>query len=128
MSADNPTPKPVTKAGPSSRAKILDSAEALFAARGFSGVGLREVAQKVGLGKSSLFHHFPTKLSLYVAVLERILTRMDERLEAVQERPESALAKLRNWVDVVVDTPPTHRCFCGRCSRATWSTARTGRI
>ncbi|MCZ6713381.1 MAG: TetR/AcrR family transcriptional regulator [Deltaproteobacteria bacterium] len=104
MSADNPTPKPVTKAGPSSRAKILDSAEALFAARGFSGVGLREVAQKVGLGKSSLFHHFPTKLSLYVAVLERILTRMDERLEAVQERPESALAKLRNWVDVVVDT------------------------
>ena len=26
MSADNPTPKPVTKAGPSSRAKLLDSA------------------------------------------------------------------------------------------------------
>ncbi len=104
MSADTPTLKPVTRAAPSSRAKILDSAEALFAARGFDGIGLREVAQKVGLGKSSLFHHFPTKLSLYVAVLERILTRIDERLEAAQERAVSALARLRNWVDVVVDT------------------------
>ncbi len=95
---------PATEANPSSRAKILDTAEALFAARGFRGVGLREVAEKVGLGKSSLFHHFPSKLSLYVAVLERILTRMDEHLEAAQQRAESTLEKLRHWVDVVVDT------------------------
>ncbi len=92
MSADDPISKRMGEAGPSSRAKILDSAEALFAARGFSGVGLREVAQKVGLGKSSLFHHFPSKLSLYVAVLERILTRIDERLESAQQRAVSALA------------------------------------
>ncbi len=104
MSADHSNPNPLDEAGPSSRAKILDTAEALFAARGFSGIGLREVAEKVGLGKSSLFHHFPSKLSLYVAVLERILTRIDERLEATQQRAESALARLRNWVDVVVDT------------------------
>ena len=93
-----------TEAPPSSRAKILDTAEHLFARRGFTGVGLREVAARVGLGKSSLFHHFPTKLSLYVAVLERILTRIDERVEAAQQRAESALARLRQWVEVVVDT------------------------
>ncbi len=100
MNTNRPTPR----ANPSSRAKILDAAEALFAARGFAGVGLREVAGNVGLGKSSLFHHFPSKLSLYVAVLERILTRMDEHLEAAQQRAESTLEKLRQWVDVLVDT------------------------
>ncbi len=89
---------------PSSRAKILDTAEALFSRRGFTGVSLREVADKVGLGKSSLFHHFPNKLSLYVSVLERILTRIDARVEAAQEHTASALARLRQWVDVIVDT------------------------
>ncbi len=38
------------------REKILDAAEDLFARRGFSGVGLSEIAEAVGLGKSTLFH------------------------------------------------------------------------
>jgi len=103
MTRTSPTPEPAAE-GLSSRAKILDTAEALFARRGFAGVGLREVAEKVGLGKSSLFHHFPTKLSLYVAVLERILSRIDQRVDAAEQDEESALARLRQWVDVVIDT------------------------
>jgi len=39
---------------PSSRDKILDVAEALFARSGFAGVALREVAEDVGLSKSNL--------------------------------------------------------------------------
>ena len=57
----------------SARDKILDAAEALFARRGYAGVGMSEVAEAVGLGKSSLFHHFPTKAQLYAAVADRIL-------------------------------------------------------
>ena len=64
----------------SSRDKILDVAEALFARRGYAGVGLREVAKQVGLGKSSLFHHFPSKAELYLAVLLRVFERIDERV------------------------------------------------
>ena len=37
---------------PTSREKILDVAEARFAQRGYAGVGLREVAEAAGLGKS----------------------------------------------------------------------------
>ncbi len=48
-------------AAPSSREKILDVAERLFSRGGYAGVGLREVAEQAGLGKSSLFHHFNTK-------------------------------------------------------------------
>jgi AcrR family transcriptional regulator len=85
----------------SSREKILDTAEVLFARHGFAGVGLREVAERVGLGKSSLFHHFPTKARLYAAVLERVIEQIDERLESA--RGDSPGERFERWVDALID-------------------------
>lgn len=98
---------------PSSRDKILDVAEALFARRGYSGVGLREVAEQVGLSKSSLFHHFPGKVQLYCEVLHRALRRMDEHLQPALDSAGSVPARLERWVDGLIDGlvehPPTAR-------------------
>ena len=88
----------------SSRDKILETAEALFARSGFAGVGLREVAEQVGLSKSSLFHHFPSKVRLYLAVLERVLTAIEERVGRTAESPGSPLSRLERWLDSLVDT------------------------
>lgn len=90
-------------ASPSSRDKICDVAEALFARRGYSGVGLREVAQEVGLGKSSLFHHFRGKAQLYCEVLERALARIDTRLAPVIASPAPPQERLERWIGTVVD-------------------------
>jgi AcrR family transcriptional regulator len=38
-----------------SRERLLNAAEELFAARGFGGVGLAEVAERAQLSKASLF-------------------------------------------------------------------------
>lgn len=65
---------------PTSRDKILDVAEALFARRGYAGVGMKEVADGVGLGKSSVFHHFKSKAELYSAVCIRILAEIEDRV------------------------------------------------
>ena len=93
----------------SSRDKILEAAEGLFSQRGYAGVGLREVAEVVGLGKSSLFHHFKNKPELYAAVAARILRRMEDRLAASLasggtpvDRLESLLADL---VDFLAENP-----------------------
>ena len=88
----------------SSREKILEVAEALYARRGFAGVGMREVAESAGLGKSSLFHHFRSKVQLYLAVLERVLGRLDDRLGAVLSQPLPPAEKLDRWMDVAIDT------------------------
>jgi TetR/AcrR family transcriptional regulator len=97
----------------SSREKILDVAEALFARRGFAGVGMREVAQSVGLGKSSLFHHFRSKAQLYLAVLSRVLERIAERLAPALDSPGDPARRLDACVDALVDAlaehPPTAR-------------------
>lgn len=92
----------------SSRDKILDVAEALFARRGYSGVGLREVAGQVGLGKSSLFHHFRGKADLYLAVLRRVFARIDERIAACFEGPAAPAQRLERTVDALIDALAEH--------------------
>ena len=94
---------PETPLPPSSRDKILDVAEVLFARRGFEGVGMREVAEAAGLGKSSLFHHFRSKAQLYLAVLERLLAQLDERLQAALAGEGTPLERLDRWIDALVD-------------------------
>ncbi|MCH2185720.1 TetR/AcrR family transcriptional regulator [Myxococcota bacterium] len=87
----------------SSREKILDTAEALFARRGFDGVGLREVAMRSEMSKSALFHYFPGKADLYSAVLDRILGAVLEGMDSVPQRG-SALNRLKGLVESIVDS------------------------
>jgi len=87
----------------SSRDKILDAAETLFAKRGYAGVGLRELAEVVGLGKSSLFHHFRNKPELYAAVAARILGRIEARVVRSLAAGGSAVERLERLLDDLVD-------------------------
>jgi len=89
---------------PDSRDKILEVAEGLFAYGGYAGVGMRQLAATVGLSKSALFHHFPTKLELYAAVLDRVLGRLVEGLDAVEGRDGAPAARLEAWIDAIVRT------------------------
>ncbi len=93
-------PAPHTKP---SRDKILDCAEELFARRGFAGIGLAEVAEKVGLSKSSLFHHFSSKAQLYAAVMGRILDRIEAELTRSLAAGGGPVQRLERWLDVVID-------------------------
>ena len=92
-----------------SRDKILDAAESLFARRGFAAVGMREVAESAGLGKSSLFHHFKSKAELYAAVVGRILDIFDRRLTAALAAGGEPTLRFDRWIDALIDTFAAHR-------------------
>jgi len=94
-----------------SRDKILDCAEELFARRGYAGIGLAEVAERVGLGKSSLFHHFRSKSQLYAAVVARILDRIEAPLTAALAAGGTPVVRLERWVDALVDTLARHPTY-----------------
>lgn len=92
-----------TQVEQSSRDRILDAAEVLFARRGFAGVGLRELADSVGLGKSSLFHHFESKPQLYAAVCTRILARISALVDRSLAAGGSPMERLERVVDDLLD-------------------------
>jgi AcrR family transcriptional regulator len=56
--------------GRATRRDILEQATALFGEAGYRGTSLREIAARCGLSHPGLLHHFPTKQSLLLAVLE----------------------------------------------------------
>ena len=62
------------------RQEILDEATQLFAERGYEGVSMADLAERVGLRKASLFHHFASKEVIYVEVLGRILEAVREAI------------------------------------------------
>jgi TetR/AcrR family transcriptional regulator len=91
-----------------SRDKILDVAEVLFARRGYAGVGLREVAEQAGLGKSSLFHHFKSKDALYGEVLAEVLGRIRRVLDPIVASDVAPELRLVAWVEGLVDALAGH--------------------
>lgn len=66
-----PGPVPAPPQSQQTRERILDVAEALFAAHGFAGTSMRDIAGQADLTAASLYNHFDGKEALYAAVLER---------------------------------------------------------
>jgi len=66
--------------------RILDTAERVFAEKGYAGTSLRDVANAAGLRIPSLYNHFASKETLYTAVLERGLRPILDMLTAESAR------------------------------------------
>jgi AcrR family transcriptional regulator len=78
----------------STQNRILTEASRLFATRGFLGTSTRDIALAVGVRQPSLFHHFPSKHSILVALLDLDLDRVDQRLRLLATVEESPAIKL----------------------------------
>jgi AcrR family transcriptional regulator len=52
------------------RGKILDAARELFVAEGIEKVSMRKIAEKIGYSATTLYHHFPDKDAMLMAICE----------------------------------------------------------
>jgi AcrR family transcriptional regulator len=59
----------------STRDKLLEVAERLFAEKGFDGVGVREITAEAGCNVSAVNYYFGNKKGLYMAVFKERLAR-----------------------------------------------------
>ena len=68
-------------AGDEARTRVLEVALDLFAASGYRGTSVAQVAQRAGLSQAGLLHHFPSKVALLTAALEYRQETEGTRLE-----------------------------------------------
>ena len=91
------------------REQLLESAMRLFAAKGFYGASLANIADELGLTKQALLHHFGRKEKLYAEILSRISDRMlgcVETARASHEAPaDQLLAALLSIYDLSLEAP-----------------------
>jgi AcrR family transcriptional regulator len=89
VGGDVPPPPPQGEASeeirPAKRRKlrkeeIVAEATRLFAERGYEGTSMGDLAERVGLRKASLFHHFESKDVLYATVLAQLLAGVHEAI------------------------------------------------
>ena len=78
---------------------IMDVAHRLLTERGYSAFSYADIAEAIQIRKASIHHHFPTKISLVVAVLERHRLRMQEAHVGLDEHVSSPINRLKKYVD-----------------------------
>jgi TetR/AcrR family transcriptional regulator len=85
------------------RDRVLQTAQALFAERGYRATSLRDIAKRIGIKAPSLLHHFPSKQQLYTAVLDRMFETIEERANAIAWGRESPQERMRQAVSDAID-------------------------
>ncbi|MGB5097214.1 MAG: helix-turn-helix domain-containing protein, partial [Porticoccaceae bacterium] len=82
------------------RTQILEQTIHLFAAAGFAGVSMRQVAEHVGVTPAALYHHFADKEQLYLDTVKyafRAKTAAARKIVAAAGDPFASLEAFLLW-------------------------------
>jgi AcrR family transcriptional regulator len=60
--------------------EILETATELFAEHGFSDAVTQALADRLGVGKGTIYRHFPSKRELFLAAADRVMRKMQEQV------------------------------------------------
>ena len=64
------------------REEILETATWLFAEHGYSDAVTQALAEKLQVGKGTIYRSFPSKSDLFLAAADRVMRKMRERVDA----------------------------------------------
>lgn len=78
--------------------RILDEAAALFAARGFDGASLGDLAEAVGMTKAAIYHYFPSKQDIYEAIIVRVLHGLAAHVTTAIDEQDDPRDRLRAFM------------------------------
>ncbi|GGB92307.1 TetR family transcriptional regulator [Marinobacterium zhoushanense] len=77
------TSRPAGRIRQKNESIILRAAEIEFAAAGFKGASMNDIAQRAQLPKANIHYYFKNKLGLYMAVISDIIALWDSTLNAI---------------------------------------------
>lgn len=82
---------------PGGRERIMKVAEDLFVEKGFAATSMNEIAERAGIAKSLIYHHFPSKKALWLEIVNDYHDRsgvLEKFYETISADAPSAIARL----------------------------------
>lgn len=108
------------------RQSLLQAAAQLIDEDGVDGISMRKLADKVGVSRTALYHHFDGKQALLCAVAEDGFKRQGQSLQAVMAECANLPARdmleryIKAYIDFAVKNPASYDLMFGR---EIWKTA-----
>ena len=94
------------------RAQLLDVAAGTFGQDGYHNTSMDDIAEAAGVSKPVLYQHFPSKHSLYLALVEAACTELAKTIDAALDSPtnrDRVRATIDGFYDFVTDGGPYFR-------------------
>src|SRR5438552_14339759 len=99
--------RPVRLPRSARRKQLLAAAQEVFVANGYHAAAMDDIADRAGVSKPVLYQHFPSKLDLYVALLDQHVEVLGERvrgaLASTDDNKERVTACIAAYFDFVAD-------------------------
>jgi AcrR family transcriptional regulator len=92
---------PIQQRGEETRSNILAAAAAGFAENGYDATGVAEICRRADVSKGAFYYHFSSKQDLFLELLARWLSVLDEQLEEVRAEDASVPDQLLDMTRMI---------------------------
>ena len=111
--APDPADVPAARGGrlprPARRKQLMAAAQEVFVAQGYHAAAMDDIADRAGVSKPVLYQHFPGKLELYLALLDKhaaaLVRAVREAMAATTDNRERVHNAVGAYFDFVEATP-----------------------
>ncbi|MFD0988405.1 TetR/AcrR family transcriptional regulator [Methyloligella solikamskensis] len=86
------------------RELLLKETETLLRTRGYAAFSYADLAEKVGIRKASIHHHFPTKEALGASLIDSYLGDFRAALDAIVATEATATSRLSRYSEFFVES------------------------
>ena len=88
------------------RQKIMDKAVEIFARKGYHQTNVTEIARAVGVGHSTFYIYFPSKMALFTECVDRVFQEMFSDVWEEIKGEKNPIARLNKRGEVVLKSHP----------------------
>lgn len=99
----------MTQRGEQQKDELLEVAIELFAANGYAGTSIRDIAKLTGRSVSNVYHYFKDKESLWLAILEYSVQGLPDMLRAAAAEAQDPIERFRRLVRMHLAHSVKHR-------------------
>jgi AcrR family transcriptional regulator len=84
------------------RQEILEKARKFFSEKSFHAVSLEDITRSLGMGKSTMYHYFPTKKDLITEVLKESASELYKRVNNHIDRSKPIKDQIKSLISAIL--------------------------